>query len=39
MPLVHEFKFGAINQLSGIYLYKCLKSLQHLIHLNQNNLL
>ena len=24
MPLVHELKFGAINQLSGIYLYKCI---------------
>ena len=22
MPLVHELKFGAINQQSGIYLYK-----------------
>ena len=24
MPLVHELKFGTINQLSGIYLYKCI---------------
>ena len=24
MSLVHELKFGAINQLSGIYLYKCI---------------
>ena len=24
MPLVHELIFGAINQLSGIYLYKCI---------------
>ena len=32
MPLVHELKFGAINRLSGIYIYTSVYIYEKFLH-------